>query len=76
MYHELDINIIKSAALSLAFCLQMGYGCVPPFNDEEEVGRVEGSIAVSVERRKAMQKNMPKLGAVLMIAVVAAWVGG
>jgi Protein of unknown function (DUF1566) len=54
----------------------MGYGCVPPFNDEEEVGRVEGSIAVSVERRKAMQKNMPKLGAVLMIAVVAAWVGG
>ena len=47
----------------------------PTVNDEEEVGRVDGSAAVSAERRKPMQKNMPKLGTVLMVAVIVAWVG-
>jgi hypothetical protein len=36
------------------------------------VGRVYRTAAVSLKRRKPMQKNMPKLGAVLMAAVIAA----
>ena len=36
---------------------------------------MDGSTAVSAERRKPMQKNMPKLGTVLMVAVIIAWVG-
>src|SRR5215813_7708651 len=54
----------------------MWYSRVPPFNDEEEVGRVDGSTVVSAKRTQAMERNMPKLGAVLMAAVIAAWVGG
>jgi Protein of unknown function (DUF1566) len=36
---------------------------------------MDGSTAVSAERKKPMPQNMPKLGAVLMTAVIAAWVG-
>src|SRR5262249_60836748 len=40
------------------------------------VRRVDGCTAVSARRRPTIEKNRPKWGAVLMIAVVAAWVGG
>src|SRR5262245_22851359 len=42
---------------------------------DEEVGRLEESTTVSAKRRQAMEQNMPKLGSVLMAAVIAAWMG-
>jgi hypothetical protein len=42
---------------------------------EKPGGGVEGSIAVSVERRQTMPQDMPKWGIVLMAAVMTVWVG-